>query len=303
MVVVAISLLALALGFGAGTLVGARLNQVPQVLVFPNANSRATYASLHRIREAQEISRGRGVKVGILDHLFGTRLHAELYAGSGNFLGESEAWKLTDVDEHGYWMALTLREIAPEAEIYALNAADPQDDVKRARAIAKAVDWAIDQKLDVLTYSHRPFSPESRAIVDPAIAKAHSAGIVTTFIHYPLPGNLLPGPLLDPHEEERAPDVNVLHFDYSVLFPFEYAKYKRGEKTWYRPFLSISSTSPVLGGVVALMRSLRPGLTPVECREILRSSSRSSSFGGKGISNVLDAAAAVARVRQVQVER
>jgi membrane-anchored mycosin MYCP len=44
----------------------------PAVLRFPNANSRQTYFTVHHIREAWETSRGAGVKVGILDHSFGT---------------------------------------------------------------------------------------------------------------------------------------------------------------------------------------------------------------------------------------
>ena len=50
----------------------------PYTLVFPGANSRTTYFSMHHIGEAQEITRGAGVKVGILDHLFGTEVHPDL---------------------------------------------------------------------------------------------------------------------------------------------------------------------------------------------------------------------------------
>jgi len=110
-------------------------SDIPFALLFDNANSRPTYFSVHGIGAAQEHSRGQGVRVGILDHYFGTEIHPGLYAGSANFLGEDATTELTTVAEHGFWMARTLREIAPEVEIYALNAA-ARDEAQRADAIS-----------------------------------------------------------------------------------------------------------------------------------------------------------------------
>jgi len=268
--------------------------EIPFTLVFDNANSRPTYFSVHGIGAAQELSRGRGARVGILDHYFGTEVHPELYAGSANFLGDDAAEKLTTIAEHGYWMAKTLREIAPEVEIFALNAAS-RDESQRADAISRAVDWAIEHDLDILTHSHRKFSIEAREIVDAAVERAHEAGIVTVFIHYGHPENLLPGGLFPALEDGREPDVFVLHYDYSVLFTEWYAELQQTGKSarGYTPFLSISSTAPVTAGVVAMMRSLDPGLSPARCREILRSTARPMTFEGKDVPRALDAAAAV----------
>jgi hypothetical protein len=270
--------------------------EVPFALVFPGANSRETYFSMHRIRDAQSLCKGRGVKVGILDHLFGTERHPGLYAGGNNFLDESERWKLTDKDEHGYWMAIVLREVAPEVQIYALNTSS-RDEKTRVEAMAKAIDWAIENRIDVLTYSNRPFSPEGRARLDPAVRKAHAADIVTTFIHYGEPGNLLPGGLFPDLEDGREPDVHVLHYDYGVVFVRDYARFQQGQEVrGYRPFLSLSSTSPVIAGVVALMRGLKPELSPAQCQEILRTTARPLEFEGKNVPRCLDAAAAVRHV-------
>lgn len=270
--------------------------EVPFALVFPGANSRETWFSMHGVREAQALSKGAGIKVGVLDHLFGTQRHLELYAGGVNFLGDDQAWKLTDKDEHGYWMTLALREIAPEVEVYALNTSS-RDETTRVDAMVKAIDWAIENGLDVLTYSNRPFSPEGRERLDPAVGRAHAAGVVTTFIHYGEPGNLLPGGLFPGLEDGRDPDVHVLHFDYSLIFVRDYARIQRGEQTrGYRPFLSLSSTSPVTAGVVAMMRSLEPDLSPARCQEILRATARSIDYGGKVVPRCLDAAAAVRHV-------
>ncbi len=269
---------------------------IPHALVFPGANSRETYFSLHHVREAHTATRGAGVKVGILDHLFGTRLHPALYAGGQNFLGEDARWKLEDKDEHGYWLSLTLREIAPQAEVYALNTSSGHE-AERVDAMVRAIDWAIAHRLDVLTYSNVAFSPSGRARLDPAVDRALAAGIVIVFIHYGHAGNLLPGSLVPGLEDSREPDVNVLPYDYSVVFVRDYARLQAGGTNGsYRPFLSMSSTAPVTAGVVAMLRSLRPGLPPAECREILRQSAYSTVFRGGTAPRVLDAAAAVRRL-------
>jgi hypothetical protein len=268
------------------------------VLVFPGANSRETYFSLHKIREAQLSSKGRGVKVGILDHSFGTALHPALYAGEKNFVRSNEEF-LTRREWHGYWMATVLREIAPEAEIYALNTYAFDGLEARAEAMAKAIDWAIEHKLDILTYSGEAFEGEPRKILDQALDRAQRANMITTFIHTGHPGNILPGGLWGGTDDGREPDVNVLHYDYSVVFIDEYRKALAGERTGYRPFLSLSSTSPVVGGVVALMKSLRPGLTPSQCRKILRETAYPADFEGKRSPRVLDAAAALKRVKLI----
>jgi subtilisin family serine protease len=271
----------------------------PSVLVFPGANSRENYFTLHNIKAAQLLSKGNGVKVGILDHSFATELHPKLYAGGQNFVKGNEEL-LTRKEWHGYWMATVLREIAPEVKIYALNTYVFDGLKARAEAMAKAIDWAIEQKLDILTYSAEVFMGEPRKILDNALDRAHKANIITTFIHTGHPGNILPSGLWSGNDDGREPDVNVLHYDYSVVFIDEYRKAMAGEKTWYRPFFSVSSTSPVVGGVVALMKSLKPGLTPAQCRKILRETAKPMDFEGERPLRVLDALAALQEVKLIK---
>jgi hypothetical protein len=76
--------------------------QAPAILLFPQANSRATYLDVHNVREAWEISRGAGVKVGVLDHSFGYRVHEDLYAGGKNFQDGEWGESFADVS-HGQW--------------------------------------------------------------------------------------------------------------------------------------------------------------------------------------------------------
>jgi hypothetical protein len=271
------------------------------VFLFPKANSRATYFSIHNIAAAHEVSRGRGAKIGILDHSFAFEKHRDLYAGGRTFQTDRWAETFESRAHHGFWMSNTAREIAPEAEIYALGVSS-SDESRKVEAMVNAIDWAIEQKLDAITYSAQRFSPEGRKLLDDAVGRAVENGVVVAFIHYPHPGNLLPSGLFARSgDDEREPDVNILHYDYSVLFAERYRAVQQGtDSRGYRPFLSMSSTSPVTAGIVALMRSANPKLTPAECKEILMRTARPLEFEGQRAPRVVDAAAAVKEVMELK---
>ena len=271
--------------------------EAPPVLYFPSANSRPTYFTIHNIHEAWAVTRGRGVKVGILDHSFGFQVHPGLYAGGRNFQTGEWGEAFDSVSHHGYWMASTLREVAPEVEIYALGTYS-SDESARVDAMIVAIDWAIDHDIDVLTYSAERFSPDQRQRLDEAVDRAIAHGIATTFIHYPHPGNILPtwlGPRSG--DDEREPDVNILHYDYSVVFTERYAAWmEQGSKSGYRPFLSLSSTSPVTAAFVAMLESVCPALTPDEVKRVLMDTSREVEFEGFKAPRTVDIGAAVREV-------
>jgi subtilisin family serine protease len=141
-------------------------------------------------------------------------------------------------------------------------------------------------------------------VLDAAVSRALHKGVVTTFIHYPHPGNLLPTGLMGrTGDDEREADVHVLHYDYKIVFPRPYRElYETGESpSWegYRPFLSISSTSPVAAGVVALMLERNPDLTPAQCKQIMMSTARPLTFEGQTVPRVVDAHAAVVRAQDL----
>jgi hypothetical protein len=281
----------------------AGLAAAPQetVLVFPGANSRATWFTIHNVAAAHAVTKGRGAKIGILDHSFGFDAHRDLYAGGQAFQSDEWAQTFAARSHHGWWMALAAREIAPEAEIYALGVTS-RDEAVMVDAMVRAIDWAITNRLDALTYSNQKFTPGLRVKLDEAVGRAVRAGIVVCFIHYPHADNLLPNGLFPRHpvDDEREPDVNVLHYDYTVVMADEYAKVMAGTPTPgrnYTPFLSISSTSPVTAGFVALMRSVNPKLTPAECKSILMTTARPMTFEGQAAPRVVDVAAAVARAK------
>jgi hypothetical protein len=267
-----------------------------------NANSRRTYFSVHDVAAAQREAVGRGVKVGIIDHYFGYNDHRAMYAGGKDFLGDDKAFG--EIAEHGLWLATTLREIAPGVEIYALNATCGNEE-KKVSAMAAAIRWAIGQKLDVLTYSDRAISRQNRKVLDDAVAEAVESGVVCTFIHYPHADNILPLAMFTLEKYEREADVNVWAFDYNVLFVRDYFRY---EQTMQGPppYLSVSSTSVVTAGIVAMMKEKNPALSPHDFRQVLIETSRPCSVedGGRPDTihvcpRVIDAPAAIRRAREL----
>jgi hypothetical protein len=271
--------------------------EVPPAFYFPMANSRPTYFTIHNVYDAWATSKGRGVRVGVLDHSFGYRTHPGLYAGGANFQTGEWGEPFDSVSWHGYWMAATLHEVAPEVEIYALGTYSANE-ASKVDAMVRGINWAIEHDLHVLTYSGERFSAAVRPRLDSAVNRALAKGIVTTFIHYPHPGNLLPTCLCPRgDDDERDPDLNIFHYDYSVVFTKQYADWMdRGEASGYRPFLSISSTSPVTAAFVAILRGVRADLGPVELKRVLMETSKRTTFEGSPSPRTVDMAAAIRQV-------
>ncbi len=260
-------------------------------VTFNDANERETYETVHHFKEAQKISTGKEIKVGIIDKYFGFKKHSDFYSGGKDFTNDSQAFE--EIDEHGYWMATTLKEIAPDVKVFALNArSDNRDD--EAQSITDAINWAIENHLNILTYSAESFSPKNRDKIDSAVKKAIEHGIVTTFINYPLPENIFPWGLFpyQGNEYSRKPDLNIYHYDFNGLLILIYNRYlesgrkpRSGDEI---PYFSISSMSPVLAGFVAMMMEVKRDLSPDEYKQILIATSKEMEYKGKKIEHVVD---------------
>jgi hypothetical protein len=82
-----------------------------------------------------------------------------------------------------------------------------------------------------------------------------------------------------------------------VIFTERYLDWlERGKESGYRPYLSISSTSPVTAAVVAMLKSVRPDLGPADVKRILTETARPMTFEGNEAPRALDAAAALKSV-------
>ncbi len=260
-------------------LTGYKLREERRVwnLSFENANSWETYFSVHRVRGAQKRAKGKGIKVGILDHYFGTKKHGELYAGEKDFLGKLKDHQ--EISEHGYWLTNTLKEIAPECQVYALSTLDSKNETKRVKAMAEAIDWAIENKLDILTYSAQQIEDsENKKVLDAAVEKAEANGIIITFIHYDHPYNMKPiGIYEEDNKENIESTITIYSYDYNLLLKSDFNQYGMGNigaEEARRLFYSNSSMSVVVAGFMAILKSIDPTLTPKEYREILMASAQ-----------------------------
>lgn len=266
---------------------------------YPDANSRDTYYSIHNVAAAHEISKGQGIKVGILDWGFGFMEHGDLYAGGRDF----SEWKYHDenfnhTEEHGFWMAQTLKEIAPQAKVYALGTYTPDNEDDWVDNMIEAIGWSMENEIDILTLSHQALSEKNRPRFDEAVNKAVEQGIVTTFIHYDNPDNILPWGIWDEVGEgyDREPDINIFQYDYNTLFLNNYGE-ARGLQDYDSTYksqlhLSVSSMSVVTAGFVALLKSVDNTLTPAQYKEILVNTSRSLEYEGESAAHVADIEAA-----------
>lgn len=267
----------------------------------PDANSRESYVSIHNVKEAQKVSTGAGVKVGILDWGFGFEEHEGLYAGGKDFTSYSyHEDNFNHTSEHGFWMAQTLKEVAPDAEVYALGTFVPDSEEEWVDAMIDAVHWAMDEGIDILTLSHQEISDENRQRFDAEIDKAVEQGIVTTFIHYDNPNNILPwGIWSDGGEEyyDRAEDINIFQYDYNTLFLDNYrdaVKDPEFEGNYKdQLYTSVSSMSVVTAGFVAMLEEVDDTLTPEEYKAILIETSRPMEYAGERAEHVADIEAAV----------
>lgn len=244
------------------------------------------YFLIHNVAEAHKYSKGRGIKVGIIDWLFDVNNNSQMYTGKVDLSGNPET--LESKKGHGYIMATTLRQIAPECDIYAINAISSNTSNfhdKNAKLLMKAIDWAIENKLDILTYSQPPIKEEYRDELHKCIEKANKAGIITTFIHCDDELNFWPWGCFEFKESKyfkRQPDFNIYHYDYNYMNKNLSQEFNEKIKNRIEiksgneiPHFSLSSTSPVLAGFIALIKSLRPALTIPQIKSLLSNSTYS----------------------------
>lgn len=267
---------------------------------YPDANTRASYDSIHNVCKAQSISTGKGIKVGILDWCFGFHSGCNLYTDGIDFMTFDDHAENFDHERgHGYWMATTLHEIAPDVQIYAIGTFSPEGEKQWVDSLIKGIDWAIENDIDILTLSHAMISEENRERFDEAVGRAHAKGIVTTFIHYDDPDNILPWGIWKDNDPDynREPDINIFQYDYNTVFLDSYQKiYKDitfADRYKKELNLSVSSMSVVTGGFVAMMMEKDDSLSASEYRDILVKTSKPMEYEGDKAEHVVDIYAAL----------
>ena len=242
---------------------------------FKNGNKKAkeSYYSVHNLTKAQLLSTGKEVKIGIIDWLFGNEKD-KFYSG---FYDVTEQGFINN-KEHGHAMAKTLKEIAPNCELFAINGVTKNslnDDNLRVDFLEKAIQFAIKNNIRILTYSHREIT-DAKAVkkLKRILKMAENNNIITIFLHCDLKSNIMPVAIGSKVENSQADFFNIYQYDYNTLNPIAYKKWLDSKKTDKTCFLSWSSMAPVLAGFIALLIEQKPSLIKKEIIEMLNKASK-----------------------------
>jgi hypothetical protein len=255
--------------------------------------------TVHNLRKAQEITLGTGTRVGVLGQAFHARVHPGLYRAWVDFRGDNpENGQGPPSSTHlGYWMSLTLHEIAPEAEVVAMEVPGKDAEIRMVKAVIRALAWAVEHDLDVVTGCIGPLSRKGRGLLAPAVERAAEAGVVLALLDFDHPANLLPGSFGPSATESPVdPDLTIYSQDCTSVLAGEFqALVQQGDDGLLRkrPFLARFATGPITAGLVALVRSSHPDASSGEVKRILLDTSRPMVYQGRRADRVPDALRAV----------
>lgn len=237
------------------------------------------FITFHKIDKAWKYTRGKNTKVAVLDWLFDLSPEAsKKYINPtslipGQKIGFSDPW-------HGEWMAEIVNRVAPEAKIIPIRARpNPKEGDKSIndeqlyeKYLVKGIRFAADQGTVAVTNSMGPVKhcKELSEAIDYAEIKGtvfinvHPEYIVYTKQTYKecKAGQcnkkiIHPGLVSVPnHPTKPEPNRDIYVWPYHAN-----PKYKDG---W-----GYSNGPPIVAGVVALMKSVNPKLTPKEIKKII----------------------------------
>jgi hypothetical protein len=221
--------------------------------------AKVNFITFSKIDRAQSISRGQGVKIAICDWCFdmnGPATNKYVDAASmvpGEPVGYYQPW-------HGEWMAELVHQTAPACEIIPVQARTVEGDYQPY--LIKGIRYAAEHGAAAVTCSMGPLTmtKELREAVD----YAESKGTLFINVH----------PIYETKLKEM--DRRILHTGV-VTVPW-HPRAQPGRDIYVWPYMlthhllddwGYSVGPPIVAGVVALMKSASPSLTPEQIRQIL----------------------------------
>jgi hypothetical protein len=241
-----------------------------------------------KIDKAWSYSRGENIKVAVCDWLFDMSPKAaakyveptSLVPGAE--IGSDQPW-------HGEWMAELVHQVAPGAKIIALMSRPGRADKREKdgrypyeKYLVQGIRFAADHGAVAVTCSMGPVTQCQE--LKEAIDYAESKGTI----------------FIDVHPEEKtkpdALDPRIIHPGL-VSVPKHRARPEPARTLYVWPYemnpvfqdgWGYSNAPPIVAGVIALMKSANPKLTPAQIRSILMETAENKD----GFA-VLDAQAAV----------
>ncbi|MHC4074893.1 MAG: S41 family peptidase [Planctomycetota bacterium] len=249
------------------------------------------------IDKAWKYSQGQNTKVAVLDWLFDMSPKAsDKYVNPtsmvpGKPVGSKKPW-------HGEWMAEIVHQIAPEAKIIPIRARPGKDSLDEdgrqeyEKYLVKGIRFAADQGAVAVTNSMGPVT-HCKELED-AIDYAEQKGTVFIDVH---PERIVKG--TQTRESNNRRDHRIIHTGV-VSVPKYPTKPKARRDIYVWPYMTnpvykdgwgYSNGPPIVAGVIALMKSVNPDLSPQQVRTIIAE----TAYIKDGF-KVLDAEAAVRKV-------
>jgi len=259
-----------------------------------------TYINFHKVDKAWQYSKGKNVKIAILDWLFDMSPKAsKKYINPISLvprqpIGELKPW-------HGEWMAEIVHNIAPDAKIIPIRArprskkSDNNSPVDRPyeKYIIEGIKYAADHGAAAVTSSMGPLRQTPELIE--AINYAKKKGTVFIDVH----------PEYQDFKNNKLVFCDSTELNSLIIHPgivsvpahpyTKTAEMWRDVYTWpydinpvFKDGWGFSNAPPIVAGVVALMKSVNPKLSVKEVKNILiKTSVLKNGF------NIIDAEEAV----------
>ena len=217
------------------------------------------------IKDAQKKATGKGVTVAILDHTFNKNHEAlkNRIISPASFIDGVPA--LSDKSDHGTAMAIDVVTVAPDVKIMpvVMSGEEHQGD---AELFIKGITYAVENGADIITCSQRAIIGDQRSL-DEAIENATAKGITFVYINYA--GDREEVIVTSPIEFARYNDSNDIVYVIGTNFLDNESPF-----TW-----GVSHTAPIVSGVIALLKEMKPDLGPEEIKNNLLKSTKNSSDG------------------------
>ena len=236
-------------------------------------------------------STGRGVKVAIVDSGV-DNTHAAVAGAVRGWaepeIGEQGALTInttqhSDVFGHGTACAGIVHKIAPEAELYSVRVLGPGL-VGRARSFAEGLRWTVENKMDVVNLSLGTTARDYFALLYELVDQAYYRGTVLVTAANNMRVTSAPSlyaSVISVACYQGASNDDLLSFWCNPSPPVEFGAPGINVRVgWlgggYITATGNSFAAPHIAGLVALLRSKHPHLTPFEVKTLLRALARNA---------------------------
>ena len=236
------------------------------------------YITFHRVDNAWNLSKGKGVTVAVLDWLFDLSPEASkkyiepVSLVPGQDIGINKPW-------HGEWMAEIIHKIAPEAKIIPIRTRpnrkkddDQKEEPNYQKYLVKGIKYAADHGASFITNSMGPV--KQTAELDEAVKYAAGKGAVFIDVH----------PEYVRKENDQITFCNSSQLNDMIIhcgivsvpdYPVE-PDTLRDFFTWpydiapvFKDGWGYSNGPPITAGIAALVKSVNPELKGSNIKKIL----------------------------------